>query len=97
MIASDVATTTVEVISQPPAEVNVNDRQLVTFPNHFQVSETLKSGLTFGSFDSTYGSSVKSISGTDGDNDSSCVVESSQGSGETAKEHSRLVNVCFVA
>uniref|UniRef100_A0A2N9HYE9 GBF-interacting protein 1 N-terminal domain-containing protein n=1 Tax=Fagus sylvatica TaxID=28930 RepID=A0A2N9HYE9_FAGSY len=88
VIASDVATTTVEVISQPPAEVNVNDRQLVTFPNHFQVSETLKSGLTFGSFDSTYGSSVKSISGTGGDNDSSCVVESSQGSGETAKEHS---------
>lgn len=96
VIASDVATTTVEVISEPPAEVNVNDRQIVTFPNHFQVSEALKSGLTFGSFESTFGSSVKSIGGTDGDNDSSGAAESSQQTDQTAKEHSRLVNVYFV-
>lgn len=88
VIASDVATTTVEVISEPPAEVNVNDRQIVTFPNHFQVSEALKSGLTFGSFESTFGSSGKSIKGTGGDNDSSGVVESSQQTDQTAKEHS---------
>jgi hypothetical protein len=97
VIVSEVATTTVEAISQSPAELNVNDKQLVTFPNHFQVSETHKRGFTFGSFDSNIELSMKSVSGTGGNNSTLCAVESSQESDETAKEPSRLVNVYFVA
>jgi hypothetical protein len=94
VIASEVAPTTIEAVSQSPAELNVNnDKQLVTFPNHFQVSETLKRGLTFGSFDSNIELSMKSVSGTGGNNSTLSAVESSQESDETAKEPSRLVNV----
>ncbi|XP_020225023.1 GBF-interacting protein 1-like [Cajanus cajan] len=57
-------------------------RQHVTFPNHFQVPKALKSGLTFGSFD-TFGPSEKSNSGTGGENNTSA-LESSLGSGEAA-------------
>ncbi|KAL2316631.1 hypothetical protein Fmac_030507 [Flemingia macrophylla] len=55
-------------------------RQHVTFPNHFQVPKAIKSGLTFGSFD-TFCPSEKYNSGTDGENNTSA-LESSLGSGE---------------
>jgi len=70
---------TSEVGVQSSAEL----RQHVTFPNHFQVPEALKSGLTFGSFD-TFGPSEKSNSGTDGDNNVSCALEPSPVSDEVA-------------
>ncbi|XP_059443553.1 GBF-interacting protein 1-like isoform X2 [Corylus avellana] len=88
VIASEVAATTVEAISQSPAESYVNDKQHVTFPNHFQVSEVMKRGLTFGSFDSIFELSMKSVSGTGGNNSTVSAVESSQESDETAKEPS---------
>ncbi|KAI4307839.1 hypothetical protein L6164_030976 [Bauhinia variegata] len=84
--------------SSQPASVNVSEvstsvvcmqssaelRQHVTFPNHFQVPEALKSGITFGSFDSNFGLTERSSSGTDGGNDDSPALESSLGSDETA-------------
>ncbi|MED6219796.1 hypothetical protein PIB30_039008 [Stylosanthes scabra] len=54
-------------------------RQHVTFPNHFPVPKALKSGLTFGSFD-TVGPNETSSSGADGDNNPSPALESSLGS-----------------
>ncbi|KAJ1410819.1 UBA-like superfamily [Sesbania bispinosa] len=57
---------TSEACVQSSAEL----RQHVTFPNHFQVPEALKSGLTFGSFD-TFGPSERSSSGTGCDNNTS--------------------------
>ncbi|XP_061353171.1 GBF-interacting protein 1-like [Gastrolobium bilobum] len=57
-------------------------RQHVTFPNHFQVPKALKTGLTFGSFDS-FGPRDSSSSGAGGDN-YTAALESSPGSDETA-------------
>lgn len=73
---SEVSTT--EACVQSSAEL----RQHVTFPNHFQVPEALKSGLTFGSFD-TSGSNERSSCGTGGDNNTSS-LESSLGNTEYA-------------
>ncbi|XP_057725726.1 GBF-interacting protein 1-like [Arachis stenosperma] len=58
-------------------------RQHVTFPNHFQVPKALKSGLTFGSFD-TLGPNETSSSGADGDHNPSPALESSLGSDKDA-------------
>ncbi|CAL0335068.1 unnamed protein product [Lupinus luteus] len=57
-------------------------RQHVTFPNHFHVPETLKAGLTFGSFDN-FGPRERSSSGG-GDNNTDAALKSSPGSDETA-------------
>lgn len=63
----------------------------VTFPNHFKVPEALKTGLTFGSFDTNSGL------GTEFGNSNGCgisgihAIESSCGNDETAREPSRLV------
>ncbi|KAK7371899.1 hypothetical protein VNO80_05266 [Phaseolus coccineus] len=78
-LANITEVSTSEVSVQSSAEL----RQHVTFPNHFQVPEALKSGLTFGSFD-TFGPSEKSNSGTDGDNNVSCALEPSPVSDEAA-------------
>ncbi|KAK7386019.1 hypothetical protein VNO78_32064 [Psophocarpus tetragonolobus] len=82
--------------SQPPlahiAEVSTSEtcvqssaelRQHVTFPNHFQVPEALKSGLTFGSFD-TFGPSEKCSSGPGSNSNASPALESSLVSDEAA-------------
>ncbi|OIW09502.1 hypothetical protein TanjilG_11624 [Lupinus angustifolius] len=58
-------------------------KQHVTFPNHFHVPETLKAGLTFGSFDN-FGPRERSSSGTGGDNNTIAALKSSPGSDETA-------------
>ena len=60
---------TSEVCVQSSAEL-----RHVTFPNHFQVPKALKSGLTFGSFD-TFGPSEESNSGAGGDNNASPALE----------------------
>ena len=69
--------------SEACVQSSVELRQHVTFPNHFQVPEALKSGLTFGSFD-TLGPSERSSSGTDGDNNTSPALESSIGNDKDA-------------
>ncbi|TKY57422.1 GBF-interacting protein 1-like protein [Spatholobus suberectus] len=78
-LANITEVSTSETCVQSSAEL----RQHVTFPNHFQVPKALKSGLTFGSFDS-FGPSEKSNSGTGGDNNASPALESSLGTDEVA-------------
>ncbi|XP_028771532.1 GBF-interacting protein 1-like, partial [Neltuma alba] len=56
---------------------------IVTFPNHFQVPEALKSGLIFGSFDSDF-DKKEMFSTTGGDNNTSSALHPSQGSDKTA-------------
>ncbi|KAK7299914.1 hypothetical protein RJT34_10743 [Clitoria ternatea] len=86
-IANVSEVSTSEACVQSSAEL----RQHVTFPNHFQVPESLKSGLTFGSFD-TFGLSEKSTSGTGGDNNSPA-SESSLGNGEAATTSTQNVSL----
>ncbi|MED6218585.1 hypothetical protein PIB30_028023 [Stylosanthes scabra] len=66
----------------PTADASVQSsaelRQRVAFPTHFPVPKALKSGLTFGSFD-TLGPNETSSSGADGDNNPSPALESSLG------------------
>ncbi|KAK7320300.1 hypothetical protein VNO77_29645 [Canavalia gladiata] len=88
-LANVTEVSTTEACVQSSAEL----RQHVTFPNHFQVPEALKSGLTFGSFD-TFGPSEKSSSGTGGDNTSA--LASSPGNGEAAATSSNQ-NVSLTA
>jgi len=84
---------TSEACVQSSAEL----RQHVTFPNHFQVPEALKSGLTFGSFD-TFSPSEKSNSGTDGDNNASRALEPSPVSDEAATSRFviHMLLMCFL-
>lgn len=67
---------------------------IVTFPNHFQVPEALKSSLVFGSFDSEL-DKREMCSRTGGDNETSSALHSSQGSDETAASRF-VVNVCYL-
>ncbi|EXC21509.1 hypothetical protein L484_014864 [Morus notabilis] len=86
--------TTCEVVTPEPAvvaaevsstsELHVSDGQHVTFPNHFQVPEALKNGLTFGSFDANFGPKVESVSSFADDN----MGASSEASGDASKESS---------
>lgn len=71
-------------------------RQHVIFPNHFQVPEALKGGLTFGSFD-TLGPSERSSSATGGDSSTSPTPESSLGNDEAAIPRFvvYMILVCF--
>ncbi|XP_027329681.1 GBF-interacting protein 1-like isoform X2 [Abrus precatorius] len=78
---------TSEACVQSSAEM----RQHVTFPNHFQVPKALKSGLTFGSFD-TFGPSEKSSSGTGGDNSPSALA-ASLGNDEAAASSNQSVSL----
>ncbi|PON40128.1 GBF-interacting protein [Parasponia andersonii] len=81
----EVASTAVAISSQSTCKLNVFDTQHVTFPNHFQVPEALKNGLTFGSFDITFGPKVESVS--DGVENLG-LAESSPHSEETPEEPS---------
>lgn len=85
-----VVTSESEAISVEAPESGVSNGQHVTFPNHFQVPETLRNGLTFGSFDANFqlkGDSVNVGADITG------AAESSQDSGEPSNEPStRLVN-----
>ncbi|XP_022735323.1 GBF-interacting protein 1-like [Durio zibethinus] len=88
VVTSEVAAVTVKANSQLLADSNVPNGQHVNFPTHFQVSEVLNNGLTFGSFDASFGQ------GTDHDNvtiveiNSACPIETSQGSDDAAGEPS---------
>lgn len=76
-------TANVKEVSTSEAPVQSTElRQHVTFPNHFQVPEALKGGLTFGSFD-TFDPSEKSSSVTGCDNSTSPTTEFSSVNAET--------------
>ncbi|KAM5582679.1 hypothetical protein ABKV19_002887 [Rosa sericea] len=85
-----VETVAVEPFSQLPPDSSLSDTKLVTFPNHIKVPESFRNVLTFGSINSTFGMSVDSVNGTDG-NGSTGGVESSQDTDEAAKEPSPSV------
>ena len=87
--ANTTEVSTSEACVQSSAEL----RQHVTFPNHFQVSKALKSGLTFGSFD-TFGPSEKSNSGAGGDNNASPALELSD-EAATSRFVIHLLLMCF--
>ncbi|XWS09625.1 hypothetical protein CRYUN_Cryun39dG0005800 [Craigia yunnanensis] len=88
VVTSEVAAIVVKANSQLLADSNVPNGQHVTFPTHFQVTEALTNGLTFGSFDASFGKGTKHNNVTSMETNSACPVETSQGSDETAGEPS---------
>ncbi|GMJ11582.1 hypothetical protein like AT3G07660 [Hibiscus trionum] len=86
VVTSEVATVTGKASSQLLSDSNVRNGQHVTFPTHFQVSEALKNGLTFGSFDASFGQVPKHANVTNLEIDSARPVETSQGVDDTAGE-----------
>ncbi|KAG4961816.1 hypothetical protein GLYMA_14G012200v4 [Glycine max] len=86
---SPLANTTEVSTSEACVQSSAELRQHVTFPNHFQVSKALKSGLTFGSFD-TLGPSEKSNSETDGDNNASPALELSDEAATSSNQSASL-------
>ncbi|XVE50885.1 hypothetical protein DITRI_Ditri01bG0199300 [Diplodiscus trichospermus] len=88
VVTSEVAAVTVKANSELLADSNVPNGQHVTFPTDFQVSEALKNGLTFGSFDSSFGQGTKHDDVTSVEINSVCPVETSQDSDGTAGEPS---------
>ncbi|KAK8638408.1 hypothetical protein V6N13_136835 [Hibiscus sabdariffa] len=86
VVTSEVATVTGKASSQLLAGSNVHNGQHVTFPTHFQVSEALKNGLTFGSFDASFGQVSKHTNVTNLEINSARPVETSQGVEDTAGE-----------
>ncbi|KAK8497617.1 hypothetical protein V6N11_073760 [Hibiscus sabdariffa] len=79
VVTSEVTAVTGKASSQLLADSNVCNSQHVTFPTHFQVSEALKSGLTFGSFDASFGQVSKPTNVTNLEINSASPVETSQG------------------
>ncbi|XP_022716699.1 GBF-interacting protein 1-like isoform X2 [Durio zibethinus] len=88
VVTSEVAAVTIKANSQLLADSNVPNGQHVTFPIHFKVSEALKNGLTFGSFDDSFRQGTKHNNVTSVEINSACPVDISQGSDETAREPS---------
>ncbi|KAE8713722.1 GBF-interacting protein 1 [Hibiscus syriacus] len=85
VVTSEVATLTVKANSQLLADSNASNSHHVTFPTHFQVSEN---GLTFGSFDASFGLGTKHNNVTSAEITSGCPVVTSMGSDEPAREPS---------
>ncbi|KAE8706567.1 GBF-interacting protein 1 [Hibiscus syriacus] len=94
VVASEVTTIAGKASFQFPADSNVCNGQHVTFPTHFQVSEALKNGLTFGSFDASFGHVSKPTNVSNLEINSARPVETSQGvdgaAGEPASSHGIL-------
>lgn len=91
---SAVTTITVKANSQVHPESVPSDGQHVTFPSHFKVSEAVKNGLTFGSFDICFGSVTEEFNCTVGEINSMTPAESSSATDEAYGEPSpRLVNL----
>ncbi|KAE8702738.1 GBF-interacting protein 1 [Hibiscus syriacus] len=86
VVISEVATVTGKASSQLLADSNICNGQHVTFPIHFQVSEALKNGLTFGSFDASFGQVLKHTSVTNLEISSARPAETSQGVDDTSGE-----------
>lgn len=88
MITSEVATLRVEAGPQSLPTSTFSDSQHVTFPNHFQVSEAFRSGLTFGSFDANFGARTEIVDDSVHNDKSDNVAESLQGSDENVDQSS---------
>ncbi|KAK8369242.1 hypothetical protein V6Z11_A01G098100 [Gossypium hirsutum] len=88
VVISEVAAVTDEANSQLLAGSNFPNGQHVTFPTHFRVSEALTNGLTFGSFDASFGQVTRHGFGTSAEITPAYPIETSQGSDETAEEPS---------
>ncbi|XP_016747108.1 GBF-interacting protein 1 [Gossypium hirsutum] len=88
LVISEVAAVTDEANSQLLAGSNFPNGQHVTFPTHFRVSEALTNGLTFGSFDASFGQVTRHGFGTSAEITPAYPIETSQGSDETAEEPS---------
>ncbi|MBA0668276.1 hypothetical protein Goklo_001207, partial [Gossypium klotzschianum] len=91
VVTSEVAAVTDKANPQLLADSNVHNGQHVIFPTHFQVSEVLKNGLTFGSFDASFGQVSKHNNLTDLEINTARPVETSQGVDETVGEPSSSV------
>ncbi|KAL1127052.1 hypothetical protein V6Z11_A13G153300 [Gossypium hirsutum] len=87
-VTSEVAAVTDKANPQLLADSNVRNGQHVIFPTHFQVSEALKNGLTFGSFDASFGQVSKHNNVTDLEINSARPVETSLVVDETVGEPS---------
>ncbi|KAK8691183.1 hypothetical protein V6N13_074701 [Hibiscus sabdariffa] len=85
VVTSEVATLTVKANTQFLADSYASSGQHVTFPSHFEVSEN---GLTFGSFDASFGLGTKHNNVTSAEITSGCTVETSVGSDEPSGEPS---------
>ncbi|TYJ48906.1 hypothetical protein E1A91_A01G096900v1 [Gossypium mustelinum] len=88
VVISEVAAVTDKANSQLLAGSNFPNGQHVTFPTHFRVSEALTNGLTFGSFDASFGQVTRHGFGTSAEITPAYPIETSQGSDETAEEPS---------
>ncbi|KAL1127053.1 hypothetical protein V6Z11_A13G153300 [Gossypium hirsutum] len=88
VVTSEVAAVTDKANPQLLADSNVRNGQHVIFPTHFQVSEALKNGLTFGSFDASFGQVSKHNNVTDLEINSARPVETSLVVDETVGEPS---------
>ncbi|KAL4279335.1 hypothetical protein GQ457_03G023140 [Hibiscus cannabinus] len=85
VVTSEVATLTVKANTQFLADSYASSGQHVIFPSHFEVSEN---GLTFGSFDASFGLGTKHNNVTSAEITSGCTVETSVGSDEPSGEPS---------
>ncbi|OMP06939.1 UBA-like protein [Corchorus olitorius] len=97
VVTSEVAAISVKANSELIPDSNVSNGQHVTFPTHFHVSEALKNGLTFGSFDASFGQGAKHDNGSSVEVNSACPVDSSQGGDEAAGEPSSRSQVILSA
>ncbi|KAG8502868.1 hypothetical protein CXB51_000680 [Gossypium anomalum] len=88
VVTSEVAAVTDKANSQLLADTNFPNGQHVTFPTHFRVSEALTNGLTFGSFDASFGQVTRHGIGTSAEITPAYPIETSQGIDETAEEPS---------
>ncbi|XP_068637661.1 GBF-interacting protein 1-like isoform X2 [Aristolochia californica] len=68
-------------------DLNLSDTHVI-IPNHLQVPEAERTGLSFGSFDASFGVRTSFTNGHDSDKSSTPLSESSQGIEETAEESS---------
>ncbi|XVF70928.1 hypothetical protein PTKIN_Ptkin11bG0201500 [Pterospermum kingtungense] len=88
VVTSEVAAVTIKANSELLPDSNVPSAQYVTFPSDFHVSEALKNGLIFGSFDNSFGRETKHDNITSVEINSVHPIEASDGSDETAGEPS---------
>lgn len=95
VVSSEVPVVTVTADSQLIVDSKVPNGQHVTFPSDFQVSEALKNGLTFGSFEASFGQGTNHDNVNSVEINSGGLVETSQGSDETGEPFSRLVDFSF--
>ncbi|XP_042520223.1 GBF-interacting protein 1-like isoform X2 [Macadamia integrifolia] len=69
-------------------DLRFSDGQHVIIPTHLHVPEAERTGLSFGSFDASFGASTSYANGPDSEKSSTPLSESSQGFEETAEEPS---------